>query len=256
MPSLSKMLRRQGDPMLARRQILDQKGQVGGQGNAQLPLQPHAVGTGATHGVGALDGKAARPCHRDHSLEGGGCQREIQATLRRNLQQPCQIAGTHVHSAATPSFAFPSHRSPLGERRSFHLHPHTATVNAKTVLLVDDDCDSRVVYATILEYAGYRVIEAEDGERGLWLACEHLPDLVVLELSVPILDGFRLTEHLKRDGRMGRITVLAVSAFAMATDRERALRAGCDGYLAKPCRPTRVLEEVQRFIGPSRELVA
>lgn len=129
-------------------------------------------------------------------------------------------------------------------------------MNAKTVLLVDDDRDSRVVYATILEYAGYRVIEAEDGERGLWLAGEHLPDLVVLELSVPILDGFRLTEHLKRDRRMGQIAVLAVSAFAMATDRERALRAGCDGYLPKPCRPTRVLEEVKRVIGPPSELVA
>ncbi len=73
----------------------------------------------------------------------------------------------------------------------------------KTVLLVDDDRDSRVVYATILEYAGYRVIEAEDGERGLWLACEYLPDLILLELSIPLLDGFRLTEQLKRDGRMG-----------------------------------------------------
>ncbi|CAN5625060.1 hypothetical protein BH23GEM7_BH23GEM7_08810 [soil metagenome] len=143
-----------------------------------------------------------------------------------------------------------------GARRSHRLPPPYIIVYPKTVLLVDEDQDSRVVYATILEHAGYQVIEAENGERGLWLACEHLPDLIVLELSVPVLDGFRLTEHLKRDSRMRRIAVLAVSAFAMAADRERALRAGCDSYLTKPCRPSRVLEEVQRFIGPPSELVA
>lgn len=129
-------------------------------------------------------------------------------------------------------------------------------MDPKTVLLVDEDRDSRVVYATILHHNGYRVLEAENGERGLWLAAEHLPDLVVLELGIPLLDGYRLIERLKRDSRMARIPVLAVSAFAMASDRERALRAGCDAYLAKPCRPSWVLAEVQRLIGSPRELVA
>lgn len=129
-------------------------------------------------------------------------------------------------------------------------------MRAKTILLVDEDRDSRIVYATILQHCGYHVLEAEDGERGMWLAAEYLPDLIVLELAVPVVDGYRLLEWLKHDFRMARIPIVAVSAFAMATDRERALRAGCDMYLSKPCRPSRVLAEVQRLIGPAGELVA
>ncbi len=126
----------------------------------------------------------------------------------------------------------------------------SGAVDPKTVLLVDGDEDSRIVYATLLEHRGYRVLHAEDGEKGLRLVFEHLPDLLVLELRIDMIDGYDLIAHLKQDERTGRIPVLAVTASAMADDREKARRTGCSGYLPKPCKPSRMLAEVQRLIGP------
>ncbi len=117
------------------------------------------------------------------------------------------------------------------------------------MLLVDGDQDSRTVYTTILEHRGYRVLHAEDGGEGLRLAREYLPDLIVVELRIRVIDGYQLTAHLKQDEQTGRIPVLAITSCAMIGDRERAKHAGCSGYLPKPCRPTRMLAEVQRLIG-------
>lgn len=124
-------------------------------------------------------------------------------------------------------------------------------MDARTVLLVDGDKDTRFMYGTILEHHGYQVLQADDGEEGFRLACTHRPDLVVVELAVPILDGHRLTERLKQDPCTTEIPILVVSAWARAADRELAKRDGCSAYLTKPCTPRRVLREVRRFIGPS-----
>lgn len=119
----------------------------------------------------------------------------------------------------------------------------------KTVLIVEDNEDNRIVYATILEHHGYRVLQAENGEEGVRLARQHMPDIVLMDISVPVLDGWHATAMLKSDRRTAAIPVIALTAHALAEDRATALRVGCDGYLSKPCGPRTVLAEVERFIG-------
>lgn len=122
----------------------------------------------------------------------------------------------------------------------------------KTVLLVEDNEDNLVVYRTILEHVGFRVIEARDGEEGVSRAREHLPDLILMDISIPKMDGWEATQRLKADGNTKQIPIIALTAHALEEDRQKALQAGCDGYLAKPVEPRRVVQEVERFVGPAR----
>jgi two-component system cell cycle response regulator DivK len=119
----------------------------------------------------------------------------------------------------------------------------------KVILLVEDHEDNRIVYSTILEHFGYGVLLAGDGEEGVRIAREQRPDLVLMDVSIPVMDGWDATRLLKSDPATASIPVIALTAHAMPSDRERAAEAGCDGYLAKPVEPRRVLEEVQRFVG-------
>jgi CheY-like chemotaxis protein len=121
-----------------------------------------------------------------------------------------------------------------------------------TVLLVEDDRDNRAIYRTILEHSGYLVIEAEDGETGVQLARQHRPALVLMDISIPVLDGWAATRILKSDPATAAIPIIALTAHALAEDREKAAEAGCDSYLSKPVAPRRVVAEVQRFIGPAQ----
>lgn len=121
----------------------------------------------------------------------------------------------------------------------------------KTVLLVEDNEDNLVVYRTILDHVGYQVLEARDGEEGVNRAREEHPDLILMDISIPKIDGWEATRRLKADRATRDIPIIALTAHALEEDRERALAAGCDGYLAKPVEPRRVVEEVQRFVGPA-----
>lgn len=120
----------------------------------------------------------------------------------------------------------------------------------KTVLLVEDNEDNLLVYRTILEHVGYRVLEARDGEEGIDSARTEIPDMILMDISIPKIDGWEVTRRLKDDEETSQIPVVALTAHALEEDRERAISAGCDGYLAKPVEPRRVVEEVERFIGP------
>lgn len=120
---------------------------------------------------------------------------------------------------------------------------------AKTVLLVEDNEDNLIVYRTILDHVGYRVIEARDGEEGVARALADLPDLILMDVSLPKMDGWEATRRIKADEGTRRIPIIAVTAHALDDDREKATQVGCDGYLAKPVAPRRVVEEVERFIG-------
>ena len=122
----------------------------------------------------------------------------------------------------------------------------------KTVLLVEDNEDNLVVYRTILEHVGYRVIEARDGEEGVARARQDLPDLILMDISIPKIDGWEATQRLKGDPGTDGIPIIALTAHALEEDRQKALQAGCDGYLAKPVEPRRVVQEVERFVGPPR----
>jgi two-component system cell cycle response regulator DivK len=117
-----------------------------------------------------------------------------------------------------------------------------------TVLLVDPDEDNRFIYATLLRHCGYRVLEAKNGVEGILLARERRPDVIVTELFVQSAHGWKVPELLKKDPRTAQIPILALTAYAFTTDEERAWAAGCDGFLAKPCELSRVVEELQRLV--------
>jgi two-component system cell cycle response regulator DivK len=123
----------------------------------------------------------------------------------------------------------------------------------KTVLLVEDNEDNLVVYRTILEHVGYLVIEARDGEEGVNRARTDHPDLILMDISIPKLDGWEATHRLKSDTTTRKIPIIALTAHALEEDRRRAIEVGCDGYLAKPIEPRRVVQEVERFVGPARK---
>jgi two-component system, cell cycle response regulator DivK len=122
--------------------------------------------------------------------------------------------------------------------------------NRITVLLVEDNEDNLAVYRTILDHVGYHVIEARDGQEGLARATEDKPDIVLMDISIPKIDGWEVTRRLKSDPETRDIPVVALTAHALDEDREKAFSVGCDGYLAKPVEPRKVVEEVRRFIGP------
>ena len=119
----------------------------------------------------------------------------------------------------------------------------------KTVLLVEDNEDNRIVYATMLEHFGFDVVEAGNGEDAVSMARTGHPDIILMDISIPGIDGWTATERLRADPDTREIPVIAVTAHALPEHRERAEVLGCEGYLTKPCAPRRLLEEVRRVIG-------
>jgi CheY-like chemotaxis protein len=125
------------------------------------------------------------------------------------------------------------------------------TGKAPTILLVEDNEDNRRIYATILAHAGYRVLEATDGEEGISMAEQHLPEMILMDVSIPKINGWEATRLLKANPRTSGIPIVALTAHALASDREKAMDAGCDGYIPKPAEPRVVLAEVVRRVGPA-----
>lgn len=120
---------------------------------------------------------------------------------------------------------------------------------SRTVLIVEDNRDNRTIYRTILEYFGFRVLEAVDGAQGVRHARELRPDLVLMDISIPIIDGHQATRILKADPATASIPIIALTAHNSEEDRELAVSAGCDAYIAKPGDPNHVAAEVTRLLG-------
>jgi len=119
----------------------------------------------------------------------------------------------------------------------------------KTVLLVEDNEDNLIIYSTILRFGGYRVVEAHDGRAALAVARSANPDLILMDVSIPYIDGLEVTRRLKADPATRHIPIIALTAHALTSDRERALEAGCDGYISKPAEPRFVLDAVHGELG-------
>lgn len=116
------------------------------------------------------------------------------------------------------------------------------------VLLVDDLEDSRVMYAEYLTRSGYRIAQAADGKEALALARALLPDVVVMDLALPVLDGWEAIRQLKGDARTVGIPVVALTGHALARHAERARQAGCDALLTKPCMPSALLALLRNLL--------
>jgi two-component system, cell cycle response regulator DivK len=119
----------------------------------------------------------------------------------------------------------------------------------KTVLLVEDSAETQDIYATLLEHEGYRVLRADSGEQGVALALEHRPDVILMNVCIPELDGWTCTRLLKSDPITREIPLIVVTAYSHSDDQQTAVEVGSNGYLNKPCPPTRLVEEVRRWIG-------
>jgi two-component system, cell cycle response regulator DivK len=119
---------------------------------------------------------------------------------------------------------------------------------ALLVLIVDDFADNREMYSQFLEFSGFRVAEAQNGHEALDKAFALRPDLIVMDLSLPGLDGWEATRRLKADDRTRATPVIALTGHALAGHSKGAMDAGCDAFITKPCLPERLLEEIKSML--------
>ena len=121
------------------------------------------------------------------------------------------------------------------------------------ILLVEDNEMNRDMLSRRLERKGYRVLLAVDGQSGVELAASALPDVVLMDMSLPVLDGWEATRRLKADPATAHLPVIALTAHAMSGDRERAIAAGCDDYDTKPIELARLLGKVEALLAAGAE---
>lgn len=120
--------------------------------------------------------------------------------------------------------------------------------SAPSILVAEDNIDQRTLYAAILNGAGYRVFEAGDGAEAVEVARREMPDLVLMDVTMPGTSGWNAVRTLKDNPTTHHIPIIVVTGLASSWDRDASLAAGCDEYLAKPVPPLRLLEEVRKFI--------
>jgi two-component system cell cycle response regulator DivK len=116
------------------------------------------------------------------------------------------------------------------------------------VLIVDDVQDNRAIYVLFLKYSGFRIAEAENGEEALRQAERFLPDVVVMDLSLPVMDGWEATRRLKRGTRTRQIPVIALTGHALPEHAKEAREAGCDLVITKPCLPEELVDAIRRIL--------
>lgn len=122
-------------------------------------------------------------------------------------------------------------------------------MHTTTVLVVDDHTDSRHICEIILSRRGYEVISAGDGKSGLEMARLAKPGLIILDIALPRMDGWSVIEELRRDEATAAIPVILYTAHSLDHEQARAQRAGCAGFLVKPCSPQDIIDAVQGCIG-------
>ena len=120
---------------------------------------------------------------------------------------------------------------------------------SKRILVVDDQEDLRGVLRDLLIGSGYSVIEAADGEVGVAKAKSDRPDLILMDIQMPVIDGYEATRLIKVDPNLKPIPIVAVSSFAMKGDEEKARAAGCDHYVTKPYSPMQLLRLIRGLLG-------
>ena len=124
------------------------------------------------------------------------------------------------------------------------------------VLVVDDFQDNREMYAEFLAFSGFRVIQAANGKEALDQAFANRPDIIIMDLSLPVMDGWEATRRLKADQRTNAIPVVALTGHAMQGHSKGAIEAGCDSFVAKPCLPDQLVAEIRRMLSTPRPSAA
>ena len=123
---------------------------------------------------------------------------------------------------------------------------------APTILYIEDDFQNRVLVRRVLEAYGFTVAEAENGPLGLQMAQELVPDLILMDINLPEMDGYEVTARLKQIDGLAHVPIIAMTANVMKGDRERTLATGCDGYIPKPIDVDLLPEQINGFLASSR----
>jgi two-component system cell cycle response regulator DivK len=124
----------------------------------------------------------------------------------------------------------------------------SAGMGKARVLYIEDNNDNMTLVQRVLEIEGYEVIPAENGERGLKLAMQELPDLIITDINLPDIDGYEVTDRLKKTTETAHIPIIAMTANVMKKDRESVIQAGCDGYISKPIDVDELPAQVEMFL--------
>ena len=118
----------------------------------------------------------------------------------------------------------------------------------KRILVIEDTEDNRQIMRDLLTGAGYEVLEAHDGAAGVAAAKAHVPDLILMDIQLPILDGYEATRRIKATPELAHIPIVAVTSYALSGDEAKTKAAGCNGYVAKPFSPHLLLAQVRSFL--------
>lgn len=118
----------------------------------------------------------------------------------------------------------------------------------KTILLIEDNPQNRYLVQFLLEQRGHKILQAETGLQGLEMAVVAPPDLILLDIQLPGMDGHEVARAFKSDPRLKAIPIVAVTSYAMVGDREKCLAAGAEGYIEKPIDPASFGDEIERFL--------
>ena len=120
---------------------------------------------------------------------------------------------------------------------------------SKRILVVEDQEDNRQILRDLLGSTGYEMVEAENGQDALTVAAAELPDLILMDIQLPGIDGYEATRRIRALPEVGTMPIIAVTSYALSGDEAKAREAGCDGYVAKPFSPRQLLAKVREFVG-------
>ena len=118
----------------------------------------------------------------------------------------------------------------------------------KNVLVIEDNEQNLYLVTFILKQGGFQVIQALNGQDGLKLAFETKPDLILLDIQLPVMDGYTVAKELRKNYDLNNIPIIAVTSYAMTGDREKAFEAGCTGYIEKPINPDTFIREIRKYL--------
>ena len=119
---------------------------------------------------------------------------------------------------------------------------------SKRILVIEDQEDNRQIVRDLVTASGYELIEATTGEDGLEAATREQPDLILMDIQLPGIDGYEVTRRIKADPKLSKIPIIAVTSYALSGDDKKAFAAGCDGYVTKPYSPRLLLAKIREYL--------
>ena len=119
---------------------------------------------------------------------------------------------------------------------------------SKRILVVEDQEDNRQILRDLLASADYEMVEAENGQEALTAVVEHMPDLILMDIQLPIMDGYEATRRIKADPATKSIPIIVVTSYALSGDEGKAREAGCDAYVTKPYSPRQLLAKIREYL--------